>query len=203
MGKIFSLLLQKIKKWSLLRVSIIVLGNLVIFGLGFALGLNYVQSRYLAKKDDMHYRDALNNNRYNDSNNKESDDFTFFYGLRVSDNNSRVKSNDKILNQKKEYTYNQSNIDNKKQESQINTTKVEQFAYTIQLYSFKSSDVAEKKINELKKKGYSAYQSKIDFGNNDIYYRVRVGQFKNREDATEILVRILASETNEAYITRN
>jgi hypothetical protein len=191
-----------LKKWSLLRVSIIVLGNLVIFGLGFALGLNYAQNLYLVKKRIMPGK-AISN-EYSDSNILTADEFSFFYGLKNSSNGIKLKAyNNTTIREKKESIENQESNDNKDLKKQRNVLTTELPGYTIQLYSFKSKDVSEKKVKELKKKGYSAYQSRIDLGNNDIYYRVRVGQFKNREEAAKVLVKIFESETKEAYITRN
>lgn len=199
MKKIFSSILQTLKKWSLLRVSIIVLGNLVIFGLGFALGLNYAQNLYLVKKRVLPNRTL--NNEYNDN---TADEFSFFYGLKDSDINVFGKGNySNGIKKKIKNTENKKLIDDKNIKYQKNLLKPEKYEYTIQLYSFKSRDVSEKKILELKKRGYSAYQSKIDFGDNDIYYRVRVGQFKNREDASKVLEKLFVFETKEAYITRN
>lgn len=190
-----------IKKWSLLRVSIIILGNLVIFGLGFALGLNYAQNLYLVKKRLMPKKTI--GNEYTDTNVKTPDEFSFFYGLKNSSNKMRVKDHNNEIREKKEAIENQELIDNNYLKTQGNLLISNMTGYTIQLYSFKSKEVSEKKIKELKKKGYSAYQSKIDLGNNDIYYRVRVGQFKNRDEAAKILLEIFEYETKEAYITRN
>ncbi|MGA1841369.1 MAG: SPOR domain-containing protein [bacterium] len=201
MEKISSSITQILQKWSLLRVSIIILGNLVIFGLGFALGLNYAQNLYLVKKRVS----PLNNTKSKEinANIKTNDEFSFFYGLKNPSVETKSK-NDKIeANEKREINKNQEDIHDTDISTQKNILPSELPIYTIQLYSFRSKDVSERKVKELKKKGFSAYQTKIDLGNNDIYYRVRVGQFKTREDATEVLVKIFDSETRDAYITRN
>ena len=201
MEKISSPIIQIFKKWSLLRVSIIILGNLVIFGLGFALGLNYAQNLYLVKKRVL----PINNtkNETIDANIKTADEFSFFYDLKNHGISTNQKTNKKEIDKKRELSKDHEDVYDINLSKQKNISQTEFPIYTIQLYSFKSKDVSERKIKELKKKGFSAYQTKIDLGNNDIFYRVRVGEFKSREDATAVLVEIFESETKDAYITRN
>jgi len=75
--------------------------------------------------------------------------------------------------------------------------------YTIQVFSFKSRDISERMVAQLKDKGYPAYQSTTDLGSNGIYYRVRIGHFKNRSDAAQELEKVLTRENKDAFITRD
>lgn len=162
-----------------LKLSIVVLGYFVIFGLGFALGLNYAQNLYLVPQKS---------NDLQSENKKEglSENMSFYYKL------TEKKRPEKNIS-----------IDREEKQKVTQKEGVEQdFGYTIQVYSFKSDEISDQMISELKKKGYPAYQSTIDLGKSGIFYRVRVGQFKNRSDAMELLEEICASENKEAFITR-
>ncbi|MBN2374608.1 SPOR domain-containing protein [bacterium] len=75
------------------------------------------------------------------------------------------------------------------------------YEYTIQVCSCRSMEMCQKKVSELKKKGYPAYQSAIDLDEKGIFYRVRIGRFKDKSDAEDILKRISKTENGEAFIT--
>lgn len=72
---------------------------------------------------------------------------------------------------------------------------------TIQVASLKDSRDADKLMNKLKKKGYPAYRSIAKIPGKGIWYRVRVGYFKNRTEAVLMLKR-LKQEKMEAVIVR-
>lgn len=72
---------------------------------------------------------------------------------------------------------------------------------TIQVASLKDSRDADKLMNKLKRKGYPAYRSIAKIPGKGIWYRVRVGYFKNRTEAVLMLKR-LKQEKMEAVIVR-
>ncbi|MBI3592368.1 MAG: SPOR domain-containing protein [Nitrospirae bacterium] len=53
--------------------------------------------------------------------------------------------------------------------------------YTVQIGAFPNKSGAEQLYQSLKAKGYNPYI--VDAGQNDTYFRVRVGTFKNKKDA--------------------
>ena len=61
---------------------------------------------------------------------------------------------------------------------------------TIQVAALKESKLADKMIDTLQQKGYPAYKSIAEIPNKGIWYRVRIGSFRDKEDAQEILARL-------------
>ena len=193
--------ISMIKKWPFLRITIFVIGGLVIFGLGFSLGLHYAQNLYLVKEKSLSNKPF--HNKFKGSFTKASDEFSFYYGLKKSNQGGlRKNENGLDLKENKGGKDAQKTRENREINSHKNISNPYQSGYTIQVYSFKSKEISEKKISELKQRGYPAYQSEIDFGGNEILYRVRIGNFKKRDDAKKILEKLLESENREAYITR-
>ncbi|MBN2373025.1 SPOR domain-containing protein [bacterium] len=184
-------------KKSLLTLSIIGLGYLVVFGLGFIFGLNYCQTLYFAKQDvknlQLDSRDDLDVNQS-----------SFYYSLKE-------KKVDPIITSKDEESSNKTSIKTssikKDIEPIIPTTESDQskkdLRYTIQIYSFRSEEISSKMVSELLKKGYPAYHSKIATEKDGVFYRVRVGNFKNRSDALGTLKKICEYENKDAFITLN
>lgn len=78
----------------------------------------------------------------------------------------------------------------------------ENLAFTIQVYSFKSAEISDRIVAELKKKGYPAYKSTIDLSENGLFYRVRIGHFKSRTEAIDLFEKISRTENKDAFITR-
>jgi hypothetical protein len=62
--------------------------------------------------------------------------------------------------------------------------------YTIQVAALKDALVADKMIEQLKKKGYPAYRVFVQIPNKGIWYRVRVGFFQNRDETQNTLNRL-------------
>jgi cell division septation protein DedD len=61
---------------------------------------------------------------------------------------------------------------------------------TIQVVSLKDADAAQQTVAKLIKGGYAAYLSKKDSADNDVWYRVRVGPYENRQQATADMDRL-------------
>ena len=73
--------------------------------------------------------------------------------------------------------------------------------FTIQIASLKDSAAADKMVAKLKKRGYPAYRSIGKIPDKGIWYRVRVGYFKNRAEARGT-VKQLKNEKIEAIIVQ-
>ena len=191
-----------LKRWPFLKISIYVIGSFVIFGLGFALGLHYAQNLYLVQEKSV--TNKILYNEYNSSTAKTPDEFSFYYRLKKF-NHEDIRRKDETIVSKKDnvtkHTY--KTKENKDFDFHENYLPESKSGYTIQVYSFKSKELSERKVLELKKRGYPAYESKKIFRHNGILYRVRIGHFKKRDEATGILEKIIETENKEAYITRN
>ncbi len=62
--------------------------------------------------------------------------------------------------------------------------------FTIQVASLKDMKVAAEMAEILKKKGYQAYTVSAKIPGKGVWHRIRIGDFKNREDAGNILSRL-------------
>ena len=62
--------------------------------------------------------------------------------------------------------------------------------FTIQVASLKDMKVAAEMAEILKKKGYQAYTVSAKIPGKGTWHRIRIGNFKNREDAGDILSRL-------------
>ena len=62
--------------------------------------------------------------------------------------------------------------------------------YAIQVAAFKSAGEADKLVDELKKKGFSAYRAIGKVPGQGIWYRVRVGEFHNKADAEDTISKL-------------
>ena len=73
---------------------------------------------------------------------------------------------------------------------------------TIQVASLKNSKDADKMVARLKKRGYSAYRSIGKIPGRGIFYRVRVGYFKNRAEAGNMLNRLKKEKIQAIIVQR-
>ena len=73
---------------------------------------------------------------------------------------------------------------------------------TIQVASFKDSNVADKMVEELKKKGYPAYRSLGKIPGKGIWYRVRIGYFSSKSEAGSMLKLIKKDKLNAILVRR-
>ena len=62
--------------------------------------------------------------------------------------------------------------------------------FTIQVASLKDMKVAAEMAEILKKKGYQAYTVSAKIPGKGTWHRIRIGDFKNRSDAGDILIRL-------------
>jgi cell division protein FtsN len=73
--------------------------------------------------------------------------------------------------------------------------------FTLQVASLKELSQAEKMVSLLKRSGYEAYAVTAQVGGKGTYHRVRVGHFKDRDDAKTMASRLKA-EKYEAIVIR-
>jgi DedD protein len=69
-------------------------------------------------------------------------------------------------------------------------------AFTIQVGAFKDADSAEQVVARLRGQGYPAYQIRSESAEKEVWYRVRVGAFKNRAAAQDMLKKLGAAQIN-------
>lgn len=55
--------------------------------------------------------------------------------------------------------------------------------YIVQVASFRSESIAQKEVNKIKSKGYSAFQERKEIPNRGTWYRVKVSGFKSADEA--------------------
>jgi cell division protein FtsN len=74
--------------------------------------------------------------------------------------------------------------------------------YTIQVASVRSQDEADKMITKLSSQGFSAYCSKVTSKDKTVWYRVRIGTFKDRGDADTMLNSVKKSKSSAMIIQK-
>jgi cell division septation protein DedD len=74
--------------------------------------------------------------------------------------------------------------------------------FTIQVASLKDSKLADKTVNQLKKKGYPAYRIIGKIPGKGIWYRVRVGNFSSKAEAGLILKRLKKEKIDAIIVQR-
>jgi cell division protein FtsN len=74
--------------------------------------------------------------------------------------------------------------------------------YTIQVAAFRTAGEADKLVTELKQKGFSAYRAIGKVPGKGIWYRVRVGEFKNREVAKNTLEKLKAAGQEVMWVEK-
>ena len=73
---------------------------------------------------------------------------------------------------------------------------------TIQVASMKDGAAAERIVANLKKDGYPAYVSRIVIPDKGLWFRVRVGRYTNREQATADMARLTRNRKNPILVER-
>ena len=75
------------------------------------------------------------------------------------------------------------------------------YPYTIQVSSLKDPKAADKIVESLKQKGYKAYRMTANVGEKGIWYRVRVGPFRDKASAEIQLSRLKENDFNAILIS--
>lgn len=76
------------------------------------------------------------------------------------------------------------------------------YKYTIQAGSFRTAEDADKMVARLNGMGYQAYSVKGLVRDNEIWFRVRIGAFKDRMDADSSLGRLKQDNIDAFLVTR-
>ena len=84
----------------------------------------------------------------------------------------------------------------------ISNTDITNKNLTIQVASFKDPNVADKMVEELKKKGYPAYRSLGKIPGKGIWYRVRIGYFSSKSEAGSMLKMLKKNRLNAILVNR-
>lgn len=87
------------------------------------------------------------------------------------------------------------------QQSDPSGSLSEPLTYTLQLGSFQNNEVASAFSSSLAAKGYDAHIVKITIPDKGVVYRVRIGKYKNLEDAQKMAAELEKKEGISAFIT--
>lgn len=68
--------------------------------------------------------------------------------------------------------------------------------YTIQVASLRDPEVADRMVAGLKDKRYPAYRAAAEVPGNGVWYRIRIGSFKNRTEAQSTMERLKKDKIN-------
>ncbi len=84
----------------------------------------------------------------------------------------------------------------------ISKTDITNKNLTIQVASFKDPNVADKMVEELKKKGFPAYRSIGKIPEKGIWFRVRIGYFSSKAEASSMLKMLKKDKLNAILVNR-
>jgi DedD protein len=73
---------------------------------------------------------------------------------------------------------------------------------TIQISSMRDPKIADNMVESLRKQGFPAYQTTVTISKNNIWYRVRVGHFSNKEESQAMMTK-LKNEYKEVILIKN
>ncbi len=83
------------------------------------------------------------------------------------------------------------------------TDAVSEKKLTIQVAAFRDAKMAQNLVAELKKKGFPAYKVRGKSPQKGIWYRVRVGAFKNKASASDMLRRLKKDKRQVLLVNRS
>ncbi len=75
--------------------------------------------------------------------------------------------------------------------------------YTVHAGSYRTKAVASAEAERIKAKGHDAFVERADLGRRGIWYRVKVGRFKVRSDAEQLLKKIHKVLVQDSVVVRN
>jgi len=84
----------------------------------------------------------------------------------------------------------------------ISKTDITNKNLTIQVASFKDPNVADKMVEELKKKGFPAYRSIGKVPGKGLWYRVRIGHFGSKSEAGSMLKMLKKDKLDAILVNR-
>ncbi|MFO7965769.1 MAG: SPOR domain-containing protein [Desulfobacterales bacterium] len=139
------------------------------------------------------------------------DDLEFFEDLKASEPVHTIVAAKKPAFEKPDTTATPSIVAEKKaaaaappENTAINPEtplKESEYGWTIQVSSLKDRAAAEKMVAKLRHQGYDAYQMASTISGKGIWYRVRVGPFREKKDAESAISRLKSQKYNPLLIT--
>lgn len=72
--------------------------------------------------------------------------------------------------------------------------------FTLQVAAVKEAANAERLVSDLRKKGYPAYQVRVEVPGKGVWHRVRVGAYENRAAADQMLNRLKSKKINAIVV---
>ena len=90
----------------------------------------------------------------------------------------------------------------KKKTATIKKSVKENKNFTIQVAALKDSKIADNMVAKYKKRGYPAYRSMGKIPGRGIFYRIRIGSFKNRAEAGSTFNRLKKENIKAIIIPR-
>ncbi len=90
----------------------------------------------------------------------------------------------------------------KRESTSKKNTGVADKMLTIQVASLRDPKIADQMVSSLKKRGYPAYRTLGIISENNVWYRVRAGYFKNREDSRKMLSELKKKHKGAIIVNR-
>ena len=119
----------------------------------------------------------------------------------IPQNKSKPLRNHTVSKTKKTLASKKTATIRKNRTTTIKKSAKENKDFTIQIAALKDVKVADTMVAKLKKRGYPAYRSMGKIPGKGIFYRIRIGSFKNRADAGIVFNR-LKKENIKAIIVQ-
>jgi len=107
-----------------------------------------------------------------------------------------------VSNTKKTIVSRKAATTRKKKTATIKISAKENKNFTIQVAALKDLKIADNMVAKLKKKGYPAYRSIGKVPGKGIFYRIRIGSFKNRTDAGIVFNRLKKENIKAIIVPR-
>ena len=179
---------------------IILLGAIWMFVLGIFVGRNSIPVRFAVK--DIKEELASLKNEHEDKTKTENNitDFAKEEGLNFYED---LKKNKSVKNTKNERTSPAEGNSKKavpgsgkntivksatnKKESVIDKTEEGEKTFTIQVASLKDEKTSDRMVAKLKELGYPAYKTNVTIPELGVWFRVRVGHYSSKEEASSTI----------------
>lgn len=165
-----------------IRVTLIVLAEILFFVMAFCLGMLYEQ------------KGSINNQELESlimQENEQNDNSTFFNSLTKKDETQKEPNASLV-------THTENNTDTTETEADDDQGK-----YTIQAFSFRSKKTAIEIAEDLKRRGHDAHTTSVDLGNSGVWHRVMIGHYTSYEVAKKERDKIKQIENIDVFITKD
>jgi cell division septation protein DedD len=161
--------------------------------------INSLQEEFAALKEAVLKKDQAWEKRVNSLDKGAELGFHKDYTVTSKDEISRTKTPPKV---KKRTLSKNKPVKSEIQKKPVRTDTVPEKKLTIQVAAFKDAKMAQNLVVELKTKGFPAYKVMGKNPQKGIWYRVRVGAFKNRAGASDMLRRLKKDKRQVLLVNR-